>query len=328
MSQEAYAAIYGRGERQEPDGGDVEKTPAAPQIFRDVATRLGYMPPNELPRDPGPIPREVESPPDSPPPFWDVEEDGGFDRARIREGFPDPGQLGIEPRPERFDDGVNPAEWLEHEQGHSFTPDFVACYLPWLTCGDVHRGIYFRERRMKRYIERVESKFGRRNMGQIIIDQVFWHEIEHFEQVKRATALEDLLGQIIYPSWLGARHLIPVDLKDPQTGGTTEVWMIEEALATAREVEWVGKTEKAGSCPPGYSAFVEWDSRRKPTGYNRFYLCLGDKLKQKTRAAFLESLWQVAQVPLNGRIAPGTAKLLFGNRTRSLKAVPVRTIED
>lgn len=335
MSQEAYEALYGRGPRHPPmveekskdvDRG-LEKIPSPPQLFRDVATRLGYVPPNELPRDPRPIPHEVELPPDSPPPFWDAKEDGGFDRARIREGFPDLRKLEIEPPPKEFGDGVNPEKWLDHEPAHGFTPDVVAYYLPWHIGGDDHWGIYFRERRMKRYIERIEREYGRGNMGQLVIDQVFWHEMEHFEQEKAATALEDLLGWIIYPSWLGDRHLIPVDLNDRQTGRTTEVWMIEEALATAREVEWARKTERAGGCPPGYSVFVELDSRRKSTGYNRFYLCLGGRAKQEARAAFLESLWHFAQVP-NGRLAPGTAKILFGNRTWSRKAVPVRTVED
>jgi hypothetical protein len=344
MTQEAYEALYG-GPRVAPEeigpqpgepGGGSDRVstdpypenpghPEPPRLFTEVAARLGYEPPNERPRDARPIPPEVDLPEDRPPDFWDPREDGGFDEAIIRPGFPDPEELGVEVPREEDPRERDPRRWLEPGPPHGYTPDTIAYYLPWHIGGNDHWGIYFRVPRMARYIERIQREFGPRIMTELIIDQVYWHEMEHFEQELAITALEDLLSQILDPTWRGTRQGTTVRLLNRQTGQETDVEMIQEALATAREVEWAKKLEKEGICPAGYSEFVEWDSRSKSTGYNQFYLCLGGEAKPEARAAFLESVGSVAR-PSISRPSPQTANRLFGKRTSSRKVVPVYSV--
>lgn len=297
-----------------------------PRLFREVAQRLGYRPPNTPARPPIlPTGKCEPTPAIWYPDLTDYEQAGRGDRFSTTEG--------PRPSPREHERSGDERVLDERERGrrqepgpsHDFTPDAVAYYHPWHIGGDDHWGIYFRRDHMERYIERIESLFGWSDMRAVVEEQVYWHEMEHFEQEKAATALEDLLDMPVYPTWMAQRFGISVQLKDRANGMPQTVHLIEEALATAREIEWAEDPKRG--LPPGYAEFITWDARSRPVGYRSFHLCAGDSAKQEARAAFLESVGSVANSPPRRRLAGETAKRLFGIRTGTFEQVPFTWVD-
>lgn len=338
MSPDWHEVTHGRGkgvgeidDRSETDARESSGGPpkrkgqprvAPPRLFRDVARRIGFQPPNRPPSPPKIPVDDWVAPENRPPDFWDPEVDGGLFEENTTWEWRPPEQHGEEPRQDEFAD---PPPRVEPGPAHGFTADAIAYYHPWHIGGDNYWGIYFREEHMNRYVERVERLFGWTGMRDLVVEQVLWHEMEHFEQEKAATALEDLLGESVYPTWLSKRYGIPVQLEDHESGTKEQVHMIEEALATAREIEWAEDPER--NLPPDYAEFIAWDARSAPIGYRDFYLCLGEEAKQEARAAFLESVASVAQLGPGYRLNGETAKRLFGNRARTFKSVPIAWVD-
>lgn len=347
QTQEEYEALYGRGdpppaptEASSPDSptagtgrwnplydpipkrGEGDRRPDSeriptPDLFKEVADRLGFEPPN-IPPSPPRFPRGLDDPA---PEIWHPAFDEGLEPSR-RTGFAP--TEGLEPRPiGPIDETESTRKYWKYRdpERHGRTADFIAYYHPWHVGGDEYWGIYFRKSHMADEVDRIENLFGWKNMRAIIEEQVFWHEMEHFEQELAATTIEDLLSEIIYPKWLPSRYRIPVELEIQGSNRSQSVYMIEEALATAREVEWA--REQQNRLPADYADFIEWDSRSKPIGYRSFNLCLGDRARREARAAFLESVGSIAWPPAKPRLHGETADRQFGIRTSSWGVVPV-----
>jgi hypothetical protein len=336
QTQEEYEAHYGRGEPVEPkphvrvnpgltsiSGSPSLRKPRPPRFFHQISEKLGFSPEGIEPRPPKMPPWKGDEG-DCAPNFWNPETDGdGLDPDTIKGGFP-PVEEEVAPSP---DGDVTPSG-AGDTRPHHCTPDSIAYYHPWHIGGDSHWGIYFRVRNMDSFIRRVERLFGYRNMRDLLTEQVYWHEMEHFEQEKAAFLLEDLLGEILYPDWLRERFDTPVFLENRSTGQYEEVYLIEEALATAREVEWAERRSNPTTIPAGYPTFVREDSLRAPRGYNRFYLCLGQYERAEARAAFIESVSRIATPRSPHRLSHKMVNSLFDSQRWKRDKVPVYHVID
>lgn len=159
-----------------------------------------------------------------------------------------------------------------HETGGA---DAIAYYVPW-HADPAAWGIYFLERPLFAFVTDVAQDAGvpANSIAPVVLRQVLFHELMHFQFEVVGSELEDVLGRPLYLDYLRYRFGRPnAGLSGP----------IEETLATWRKVRFArGKLQAfLRPKPPSYLEAVMRAASAAPPGYRDWKAAGSDRRREE-----------------------------------------------